>query len=107
MTEQTPEQSLRELTTDVLFDVLHAGMASGRPTPIDGEYINEKADVFIAEVNRRLKKSALTKEQLDNLPLNLVSEYDEPEDSDEEQIREYQIVASAQLTASLEVVNGK
>ena len=62
---------------------------------------------FIAEYNRRLEKSALTDEQIDVLPLNLVSEYDLPSDSDEEQLREYQIVASAQLTASLEAVNGK
>jgi hypothetical protein len=42
------ELSLREEIIDSLFDVLHAGMTSGKPTSIDEEYIQEKTDSIIS-----------------------------------------------------------
>jgi len=111
MTKAVKEQSLREwIAADIYAEWGYPESYAGydfKDVPMkvkDKARSITQATRFIAELNRRLEKSALTDEQIDVLPLNLVSEYDLPSDSDEEQLREYQIVAAAQLKASLTIV---
>lgn len=42
----------KDIIKEFLFNALHAGMASQKPTPIDEEYVDEKADMLIEELRK-------------------------------------------------------